>query len=309
MGGKISYTAVGAFIIGLVIAGISIFFWMELHKHNQSYKSYTVYLHEEVSGLSVESVVRFNGVPVGYVKSIDLVPSNPQLVHVVIEIESKTPINVSTVATLVTQGITGVEYLGLKSQAVNAPPLTAGPNQPYPVIPARPSLFMQLSEVLPQITQKISDLSNNVSRVFDDKNRKSLARSLQNIQGFTETLNENSARINASMASLQKILKHSEKVSQQAPAVMDQAKKTLATLQATAKRFDRTSEVAEHAMQAGQVAINNLTQQVAPAATMTLQHLNAIEVNLTTLTNNMKRNPSMLIRGKQPTPPGPGEVQ
>lgn len=307
MGGKVSYTAVGAFIIGLLIAGISIFFWLQLHKHDQEYKNYAVYLHEEVSGLSVESAVRFNGVPVGYVKSIDLVPSNPQLVRVLLEIESKTPINTSTYATLVTQGITGVEYLGLKSSAVNAPPLVAAPNQPYPVIPAKPSLFMQLSEVLPQITKKISALSDNVSKVFDEGNRASLAQSLQNLKGFTQTLNANSARIDASMKSLQKVLKQSELVTQKMPAVVDQTKKTMIVLQKTAKHFDRTSEAATKAMKAGQVAVNSISQQIVPAAAITIQRLNIIESNLGTLTNTMKRNPSILIRGQQPIAPGPGE--
>lgn len=307
MGGKISYTAVGAFIIGLMIAGISIFFWLQLHKHDQEYKKYVVYLHEEVSGLSVESVVRFNGVPVGFVRSIDLVPSNPQLVRVLLEVQSKTPINTSTYATLVTQGITGVEYLGLQSEAVNAPPLVAGPNQPYPIIRAKPSLFMQLSEVLPQITKKISALSDNVSKVFDAQNRDSLAQSLQNLKGFTQTLNDNSARINASMASLQRVLKQSEVVAQKMPAVVDKTKQTMVALQQTAKQLNRTSQVASRAMQAGQIAVNSVSQQVVPAATITLQRLNRIESNLTTITNNMKRNPSMLIRGQQPVSPGPGE--
>src|SRR3990167_1696336 len=105
MEGKINYTAVGVFVIGLMVAGMIIFFWLELRKHDQTYDTYVVYLHEDVSGLSVDSAVRYNGVPVGFVKSIGLVPSNSQLVKVVVSIESDTPINVSTVGTLMSQGI------------------------------------------------------------------------------------------------------------------------------------------------------------------------------------------------------------
>ncbi len=307
MEGRVSYLAVGLFIVALVVAAISVFFWLTLRKHDQSYSTYVVYLHEEVSGLSVQSSVRYNGVPVGYVKSINLVPSNPQLVQVLLDIESDAPINTSTVATLMSQGLTGVDYIGLQAQRVNAPRLVRHPGEEYPVIPSRPSLLVQLSAVMPQITQKITQLSDNISRLFDKKNTDSIAATLQNIQVFTATLKNNSDEISRSMNSLDQLLQHAQIASKGLPELVQTTTSAMKELHNTAQLFGDTAKTTSQTLVTGQAAINNLTQQLLPSAQQVLQQLNNIEVNLQDLSTGLKRDPSMLVRGKQPAVPGPGE--
>lgn len=276
MEGKINYTAVGIFVVSLIVSGMAIFFWLELRKHDQVYDTYVVYLHEDVSGLSVDGAVRYNGVPVGFVKSIGLVPSNSQLVKVVVSIERETPVNVSTVATLMSQGITGVDYLGLSSEQVDAPPLLLHPGEEYPVIPSKPSFLVQLSKVLPQLANNMSQLSNSISAVFDEKNRMAIAATLQNIQGFTKTLNLRS------------------------DALMTDAQSMLVEMRNTMKLADGT-------LIAGRTTMNNIGQQVLPPTLQALQKLNAIEVNLQTLTDALKRDPSVIVRGNAQVSLGPGE--
>lgn len=300
MQGRTKYLAVGVFVIALVCAAVAIFFWLTLRKHDQAYSTYIVYLHEEVSGLSVQSPVRYNGVPVGYVRSISLVPSNPQLVQVMLDIEQNTPVNTSTVATLMSQGITGVDYIGLQSQKVDAPPLARHAGEDYPVIPSRPSLLMQLSEVMPEITRKITQLSDSISELFDKKNRDSIGATLQNIQTFTKALKSSSNNITESMASLQRVLSETEKASKHFPELIDATTETM-------KQLHTTAESATDTMKSGRAAINNLSQQLVPSAQQALQQLGNIEVNLQQFTSQLKRNPSMMIRGKQPAAPGPGE--
>lgn len=276
MEGRINYTAVGVFVIGLVMAGLAIFFWLELRKHDQTYDTYIVYLHEDVSGLSVDSAVRYNGVPVGFVKSIGLVPSNSQLVKVVVSIESETPINISTVGTLMSQGITGVDYLGLSSEQVDAPPLLKHSGEDYPVIPSRPSLLVQLSKVLPQLATNISQLSDSIGAVFDEKNRESIALTLKNIQLFTKTLNQNSDAI-------------------------------LTDMQTMLKQTHDTMKLADDTLISGRVTMNAVAQQILPPTQQALQRLNTIEINLQALTDALRRDPSIIVRGNARVALGPGE--
>lgn len=304
---RISYLAVGVFVISLVVAAIAIFFWLTLRKHDQGYTTYVVYLHEEVSGLSVQSAVRYNGVPVGYVKSISLVPSNPQLVKVMLDIESGTPVNTSTVATLTSQGITGISFIGLKAQKVDAPPLTKHAGEEYPVIPSRPSLLVQLSEVMPEITSKITQLSDSISQLFDKKNTDSIGATLQNIQVFTKALKDSSTQVTSSMNSLESVLANTQRASKHFPELVNSTAVTMKKLQETAASFNDTAKIASQTLTAGQVAINSLSQQLIPSTQQVLQHLGNIEVNLQSFTSQLKRNPAMIIRGKMATPRGPGE--
>lgn len=307
MESKVNYTVVGLFVVLLGAALIALFLWLSNFKHDKVYQTYLVYVHEDVTGLSIQSPVRFNGVPVGVVKAIELDPRNPQLVRLNLSIEQGTPITTSTVATLQFQGITGVLYVGLKATTMDAPLLTAKAGEQYPVIPAKPSLLLQLSAVLPEITKNVKALGASITKVFDDKNRKAISESLQNISVFTKTLAENSKALNKSMRSLQKTLAKTEKASQQFPEVMMQMNKTLLQVRKTAVNIDDASKGVKSLMLDGRMAITNFATQVLPGAQQTLDNLTVLSSNLKQLTGEMQSNPSMLIRGKQPAPPGPGE--
>ena len=191
MEGKVNYTVVGIFVVVLMVLLFFMVFWFTTYSRTQQYKPYLLYVHEDVTGLSVDSAVRFNGVQVGFVQSIKLDESNPKLVKLLLQIEPHVRITTSTYALLNAQGITGVIYVNLKSSTVEAPLLKAQPGEKSPVIPARPSLLMQLSSVLPEVTKDIQQLSASIAQVLDVPNRQSISNSLKNVEHFTQTLSNN----------------------------------------------------------------------------------------------------------------------
>jgi len=77
---KANYTVVGIAVLLLTAALLSTALWLSVGFDQKKYTIYAVYLNEAASGLSHDSVVRYNGVKVGYVKSIDLNVSDPQQV-------------------------------------------------------------------------------------------------------------------------------------------------------------------------------------------------------------------------------------
>lgn len=304
---KANYTIVGIFVVLLGAALIAIFFWLSIIRQDKTYNTYLVYMSESVTGLSIQSPVRYNGVQVGYVDDIKLDPSNPQLVQLTLKIQEGTPITTSTVATLVEQGVTGVVFVGLKTKTVDAPKLVAKPGEKYPVIAQQASFLMQLSEVLPQITKNVNDLGSSFRKVFDAQNRQAIKNILKNMDTFTHTLANNSKELDASMKSMQKILKNSSAASKQLPQVMDELKATLNTVNTSAKQIGEASKAVHGTMQHSQVALNNFSNQVLPSASQAMSRLNQMTANLQTLTSELARNPSVLVRGRQPEPPGPGE--
>lgn len=307
MESRVNYTAVGLFVVVLLAALVAIFFWLSTSTNDEHYSEYVIYLREEVSGLSIQGAVRYNGVPVGHVKSITLVPSNPRLVKVMVNIKTGTPVNTSTVATLMSQGITGVDYIGLQSERVNAPPLTTRKDEQYPIIPSKPSLLMQLSEVLPEITRKVSQLSDSVSKVFDENNRLSVKKTLANLDGFTATLNKNAQTLTAVMRNLKQLTARGADASKALPGVMTELDRSLKSVQKAANTFAHVSHSAESTLDSSRLAINGVSQQLVPTTQQLLQHLNNMATNLQGITNQLQRNPSMFIRGRVPTSPGPGE--
>jgi phospholipid/cholesterol/gamma-HCH transport system substrate-binding protein len=197
---NINYTLVGAFVITLFAATVLAIIWLSSGFSVQTYKTYKIYMQEAVTGLSLDAPVDYNGVSVGAVKSIELNRKNPQLVEVLLNIETGTPITQGTTAQLESKGITGIAYIALHDKSDDLTPLVAAKDQPYPVIKTVPSLFLRLDSALTKLTTSLSRVSNAVSTLLDADNQRSIKETLKNLDEFTENLAANNAKLNTILA-------------------------------------------------------------------------------------------------------------
>lgn len=179
---NVNYTLVGVFVISLITATILGIIWLSSGLSLERNNTYLVYMQESVSGLNQDSIVEYNGVDVGKVKFIELNHKNPQLVEVLLEIKSTTPITRGTVAMLSTRGITGLAFIALKDKSTDLRPLVAEPGQKYPVIKTAPSIFLRLDAALTQFSNNFKQISESIQALLDKENLKSIKESLASIK-------------------------------------------------------------------------------------------------------------------------------
>ena len=98
MEAKTNYTLVGLTVLILGAGLLSASLWLSVGFDRKTYKTYLTYLNESVSGLAVESAIKYNGVRVGVIHSIQLNHANPKQVILVLKIEQEVPITESTEA-------------------------------------------------------------------------------------------------------------------------------------------------------------------------------------------------------------------
>ncbi len=304
MDAKTNYTLVGLAVIVLATALIAACLWLSVGFGQKKYSVYAVYIHEAVSGLSEQSPVKFNGVQVGNVFKIKLSHNDPQEVMLLLNIEEGTPITTSTSATLISQGITGTSFVGLAASSSDLTPLKKIPNQPYPIIPTKPSLFHQLDAVVKDISENINNVSVHLKEIFDDENTLLLKKSLISIESFTKTIAQNSAVIDSSLHNSDVLLKNMASVSKDLPGVIRDLKFSMNKL---TKQIGTAGDNVTEAMEAGKETFTKVSQQALPSAISLLNHLNAIAANLENVSTQLRQNPSVLIRGTTTPKPGPGE--
>lgn len=290
---KANYALVGLFVIILTAVMIAFFVWLSGFSHHKTYHTYLVYARGGVTGLNIDSPVQFNGVRVGSVSKIELDTVNPQFVKMYLKIEAKTPVTESTIATLVAQGITGLVYVGLKAESAAAPLLKAENGQPFPIIPYEKPLLTQISEVLPELTKNLGEIAGKFKKVFSDQNLQNVSQTLTHLENITRMLDKQSEDIHSSINSLNTTLKNTAAASQYFQGTMSAA-------QQTAIQLNKTTQ------QVG-LMMNNIGQQTIPSVEDLLNQLNDTTANLQQLSQDLKGNPAILVRGKQPPPPGPGE--
>lgn len=210
---KVDYATVGAFVIGLLAAFIIIVIWLSAGFSSKHYKTYLVYMNESVAGLNIDSPVKYNGVAVGYVKSIDLNPKDPQQVKLLVDLETDTPITEDTRATLTIQGLTGVASLGLKNTGPSTEPLRKTHGEDYPIIKTAPSLFTRLDTALTDLTTNLSHVSKSIDATFDPENQRALKQILQHLNVISANLADNSSKLSA-------VMQNTAKATEQFPMAM-----------------------------------------------------------------------------------------
>ncbi len=178
------YILVGTFTLAAIVALLGFLLWLAQVEINRAYAQYDI-VFDTVSGLSQDGVVRYNGVDVGTVLSIDLDRENPQFVRVRIEISAVTPVRQDTVATLSSQGVTGVSFVALEGGSPTSDPLIAVPPAPVPVIASQPSVVQELTDAAPDLLKEAIALIEDVRQFTTPENRDAIAAILKNVESVT----------------------------------------------------------------------------------------------------------------------------
>ena len=110
---RANYALIGLFTLAVIAASFLFVYWVSSPGRSGSQQTYKIIFTGSVSGLSRGGWVMFNGVRVGEVKDINLVPQDPQHVYAIINIDSRVPIRADTKAHLESTGFTGVSTVAL----------------------------------------------------------------------------------------------------------------------------------------------------------------------------------------------------
>lgn len=196
---RANYALIGLFTLSVIAAAFLFVYWFSGGERGQARQTVRIVFSGSVSGLSKGSTVSFNGLRVGEVTEISLLPEDPRRVVAIVQVDRSTPIRSDTRARLEYQGLTGVATIALSGGEPGAPPLTPGPGQPLPTIFADRSDFQDLIETARNIARRADDVLERIGRVVAD-NEGSINRTVQNVERFSQALGENAEGIDRFLA-------------------------------------------------------------------------------------------------------------
>ncbi len=307
MENKINYTVIGAIGFFLICAAIIIVFWLSSHHKHVNYKNCVSYFSEEVTGLNNQSIVRYNGVQAGFVSAIAISSKDLQKVIVYMKIKNSIPITTATYAMIESDGFTGGKYIGLRSHKATAPMLHLISGEKNIVIPSEASFFSALESSVKGIITQLNTVIVNINKLLSNKNRQSISDTLSDIREITRNIANDSGKIDKSLADLQKILENTATVSKKFPELISRTRKTLRAFEKTANTFSKTGKKASGALNQTGILMQNINSQLLPSARQLFDQLNVMVNHFSTLGNELSHNPSIIIRGRYPLIPGPGE--
>lgn len=282
------YVLIGTITLFSLLGALGFLLWLAKVQIDRTFTQYDI-LFDTVAGLNEASAVRYNGIDVGRVLTIGLDRQDPALVRVRIEIYASTPVRVDTVATLSSQGVTGVSFVALEGGSVGADRLTIIPPATVAEIPAEPSVVQGLIDDVPDLLAEAQILIEGLSRFTTPENQEQVAAILVNVNAATARFDVLAARAEAVLTSIEATLAQADAAMATVQTTFDTANTVIttdlpATIAGIVTLAEETFAQANTTLAAAQTAFDSadtlLQNEVAAIATQTQSVLTTAESTL-----------------------------
>jgi phospholipid/cholesterol/gamma-HCH transport system substrate-binding protein len=321
--------AAGAFVILVTALLVALAAWLMRDTRIRDTLEFST--RESVTGLQPQAAVRYRGIAVGKVDSIEFDPKARGNVLVSLAINQGTPITQATYAVLGYQGVTGLAYVQLDDDGSSNDLLDLSGSTP-PRIVLKPSLLSKLSDQGANILVQIEETTKRLNQLLAPENQKVLFSSVQ-------AVGNSASNVSSQVTAMQKILDAQfgpERTD--IPALVRDTRGTMQALQTTAGELNKTAQETTKAVsnmssvaqrmtaQGGTIDRMNeglssantaaqaigssaqaLTANTLPRATRMADDAAKAARATTSVFKELGDNPQSLIFGNTPVPPGPGE--
>lgn len=170
--------AAGMFTLLLGASLVAAALWFG--KDDVDYVPFLVTTTTSVSGLKTEAPVRYRGVEVGRVQSIQIEPGVNGHIHIRVGVTQGTPVTKSTFARLGYQGVTGLAYVALDDSGDSKELLKSTPRKPAE-IPLRRSI-MDTGE---DLMTAFGEVAARMNTLLDGESQTALRRALVGLEKAT----------------------------------------------------------------------------------------------------------------------------
>jgi len=317
---KVNYALVGAFVLVLTAALAGAALWLGEGDYRKVYDRYYAYLGESVSGLNVNSPVKYRGVVVGRVKEIILNPDNTEEVRLTFDIARGTPVKEDTLAVLDTQGLTGLAIVNLTGGSKTSPPLEAAPGQEYPVIKSGPSLLYRLDTALSRLLadQSLTKLLSHSTGLVDDArlflgpdNRAAFTQALADLSTVSHALARRAEQLDQGVAgateTFQRLAKISRTLDQDLPPIVARIGRSAGSLDTMAKELAQAGASVNGLVTDTKPTLEQFTGHTLGETALLVAELRRLTATLQRVAADVEREPNALVFGRAPQPRGPGE--
>ena len=304
-----NHVLVGAVTLAL-LAGLLVFIVWLAGLSNKTTKCFDIYFAQGVEGLNKGSSVNFQGVPVGQIQKISLLPDRPEFVWVRVEVDAETPVLQGTTAQVKGVGFTGVSEIALEGAVKGGKPLVQAGPQGCPVIPASSGGLGALLNSAPELIDRIQRLTERLTEMLSDKNQNSISDILENVDKTSKVLAERApdladaiadARIasrNAGIAAQRVGIladNTSQLVNEQGKPAAEDLRKAIASLQRTADNLDAVIADARPGIQ-------NFSKSTLPEANRLVRDLRDLSDSLSQFSDRLNNDGAVGVLGPEKLP-------
>lgn len=299
---RANYTIIGAFTLLVLAAAFGFVYWFARPQVSDERAVYEIVYNGSVAGLRQGNNVLFNGIPIGQVTMLGLVPGKPNEVLARVGVRPDVPILADARAGLETQGLTGIVAISIRGGAADAKPLPMGPN-------GIPRIEADGGAGMAGLINTVQDVAGRANKILEAVDPDKIAAIVANIETFSKALSDHSEDVGSLMQRSNEIAGQVQELATKADAVLSDLKR------AAGDPDGMVNQVSEAAASVRRLA-NNLDTRTEEIATQVekftgpgLRQFEALATDgrrtlsdIERVFRNFERNPRQFIFGGSSVP-------
>jgi phospholipid/cholesterol/gamma-HCH transport system substrate-binding protein len=305
MENKAHALAAGIFTIVLGAAVILAAMWFTGDTREKV--SFVIESHYPVTGLSEQAAVRYRGVGIGKVTSIEFDPRDARIILIGISVDRSVTLTRGTWAELRYQGVTGLSYVMLDDSGTNPDPLPPATQRGSERIVVRESAFANLAEVAQQVLGDAREMAKRVNALLSDENQAQLTAALKSVELVTRQVTQLAKALEPAVRGSTTLIADARKTFARADQLLTEISGTNREL---AQRLDAIDRMADSVQKAGgsiSTMAEGIAEETLPRINSLAEDLSRTSRSLDRLAADLKEQPQSLVFGRKAGPPGPGE--
>ncbi len=318
MNAKTNYSMVGLFVLMSIVLIFVFVIWLIKPTDKEDLASFRIYFTESVSGLNIDSPVKYRGVTIGKVTKMSINKENIEEIQVDISVYSDTPIKTDTVAKLKAQGITGLNYIDL-SQGSKSAPLLCENGEENMVIKSVPSFLVKVEESFGSVSVNLSSLMESVQLLLRKENQEEFTRILRHIAAIMakmdKTMNPQSiddfqhllSASRGSFEKMEKVVPKMDSLVERTVLFEERFEKALAAYQVSVAQVGSSMKVFEERNANGDYSVKEGVKEPMKQFSVTMKELESTLEQIKLLLARYQDSPSDIFLQSEEPDIGPGE--
>ncbi|OGA69503.1 MAG: hypothetical protein A3G83_01240 [Betaproteobacteria bacterium RIFCSPLOWO2_12_FULL_68_20] len=303
----------GLFILGVVAAVVAVGNWLSGEPLQQA--TYRVVSTIPVTGLNPQAQVRYRGVGVGRVKTIEIDRADPQRILVDVEIAAHVPVTRGTYAQLGQEGITGIAYVHLLDEGKDPGPAPRS-SDGVVEIALRASVLDDMLDSVQAMAREAREFIAATRDLLSAENKKNVAATLASMSRVSADLEKTAQRLPATLARVDSRLEgwlgeDNRRLARDTLERVNEAARELPELARDARRLAEDSrrmvERVERLAGEAHDAAGAVRQETLPRVNALADSVERGAGRVGKLAYELERRPESLLWGRPAARPGPGE--
>lgn len=297
----------GLFTLLLLIAAAVTAIWVS--KQNLPRIPYELIATSPVTGLTVQSQVRYQGVPVGSVESLRFVPEKPGKVLILIGIDPRTPVTRATWAEIVIAGVTGISNVELRDDGTSTTRLDSSAAN-IQQIPIRPNFLDRLIAQASAMAPAVEGLLVHIQKIASDENIEALNSTLRNVASLSDQLKRSVVLLEPGLAKVPALIEGLTVTGKRVEEAMVDVRTFTRSAQKTLDGFNApggTMVQVTQSLKDIREAVSQLRLSTLPDVSMLTRSATDASQALTQTARQLGQSPQSLIFGPPRSVAGPGE--